>query len=189
MVAAYSAMTRDMPDNGTQVVMFTHQNAGVCADLGGILWAAGLKVSSAWNVVTETEKPSGEGNYVQGTVCLVLRKRAGEANARRMEIEAEIEEAVAARIGQLTALDDVWHERSNAESLYTDGDLTLAATPPRSRSSPPTRQSIASPSTATSTANWARARRRCCASSSNTPRRSRMASSFPQASPAPCGAI
>jgi len=127
MVAAYSAMTRDMPDNGTQVVMFTHQNAGVCADLGGILWAAGLKVSSAWNVVTETEKPSGEGNYVQGTVCLVLRKRAGEANARRMEIEAEIEEAVAARIGQLTALDDVWHERANAEPLYTDGDLTLAA--------------------------------------------------------------
>ena len=44
-----------------------------------------------------------------------------------MEIEAEIEEAVAAQLARLTALDDSWHERSNAETLYTDGDLTLAA--------------------------------------------------------------
>ena len=93
-MAAYAAMTRHMPDNGLQVVMFTHQDAGVWADLGGILWAAGLRINAAWNVVTETEKPSGGGNYVQGTVCLVLRKRLEEANARRMEIEAEIEEAV-----------------------------------------------------------------------------------------------
>src|SRR5205085_7606924 len=33
MVAAYSAMTSHMPDNGIQVVMFTHQNAAVWADL------------------------------------------------------------------------------------------------------------------------------------------------------------
>ncbi len=127
MVAAYGAMTRHMPDNGLQVVMFTHQNADVWADLGAILWAAGLHVTAAWNVVTETESALKEGNYVQGTVCLVLRKRVGQANARRMEIEAEIEEAVAAQVGRLTALDNSWHERSNAESLYTDGDLTLAA--------------------------------------------------------------
>jgi len=127
MVAAYSAMTRHMPDNGMQVVMFTHQNAGVWADLASILWASGLCVSGAWNVVTETEKPSGVGNYVQGTVCLVLRKRLGTANARRMEIEAEIEDAVAAQLVRLNALDDAWHERAQAETLYTDGDLTLAA--------------------------------------------------------------
>ena len=127
MVAAYGAMTRHMADNGTQVVMFTHQDAGVWADLGAILWASGLQVKAAWNVITETEKPSGEGNYVQGTICLVLRKRMAEANARRMEIEAEIEEAVAAQLARLTALDNSWHERSNAETLYTDGDLTLSA--------------------------------------------------------------
>jgi putative DNA methylase len=120
-------MTKHMPDNGLQVVMFTHQDAGVWADLGAILWAAGLSVTAAWNVVTETESALKEGNYVQGTVCLVLRKRLREANARRMEIEAEIEEAVAAQLARLTALDDSWHERSNAETLYTDGDLTLAA--------------------------------------------------------------
>ena len=34
MVAAYAAMSRHMPDNGLQVVMFTHQDAGVWADLG-----------------------------------------------------------------------------------------------------------------------------------------------------------
>ena len=127
MVAAYGAMTRHMADNGAQVVMFTHQDAGVWADLGAILWAAGLQVKAAWNVITETEKPSGEGNYVQGTICLVLRKRMAEANARRMEIEGEIEDAVAAQLTRLTALDDSWHERSNAETLYTDGDLTLCA--------------------------------------------------------------
>lgn len=127
MVAAYSAMTKLMPDNGIQVVMFTHQDAGVWADLGAILWAAGLAVTAAWNVATEIGKPGGKGNYVQGTVCLVLRKRLGEANARRMEIESEIEEAVNVQLARLTALDDSWHERSNAETLYTDGDLTLAA--------------------------------------------------------------
>ena len=35
--------------------------------------------------------------------------------------------AVAAQLARLTALDDSWHERANAETLYTDGDLTLAA--------------------------------------------------------------
>jgi putative DNA methylase len=127
MVAAYAAMTRQMPDNGMQVVMFTHQDAGVWADLAAILWAAGLSVTAAWNVATEIAKPTGGGNYVQGTICLVLRKRLGEANARRMEIEAEIEEAVVDQVARLTALDDSWHERANSETLYTDGDLTLAA--------------------------------------------------------------
>ncbi|MGQ0444935.1 MAG: anti-phage-associated DUF1156 domain-containing protein [Beijerinckiaceae bacterium] len=127
MVAAYSAMTKHMPDNGLQVVMFTHQDAGVWADLGAILWASELRVTAAWNVVTETESALKEGNYVQGTICLVLRKRLAESNARRMEIEAEIEDAVRAKLDRLTALDDAWHEKSHVEILYTDGDLTLAA--------------------------------------------------------------
>jgi putative DNA methylase len=127
MVAAYSAMTKHLSDTGFQVVMFTHQDAGVWADLASILWAAGLRVTAAWNIVTETESALKEGNYVQGTVCLVLRKRLGATNARRMEIEAEIEDAVAAQLAHLNALDDAWHERTNAETLYTDGDLTLAA--------------------------------------------------------------
>ncbi len=54
MVAAYAAMTRHMPDNGLQVVMFTHQDAGVWADLGS--YSVGRRPSrpAAWNIVTET---------------------------------------------------------------------------------------------------------------------------------------
>jgi putative DNA methylase len=77
----------------------------------------------AWNIVTETGSALKEGNYVQGTICLVLRKRLGDLNARRMEIEAEIEDAVREKLDRLTALDEAW----TAETLYTDGDLTLAA--------------------------------------------------------------
>ncbi len=123
MVAAYAAMTKHMPDNGLQIVMFTHQDAAVWADIGAILWAAGLRVTAAWNIVTETESALKAGNYVQGTICLVLRKRLGDSNARRMEIEAEIEDAVREKLETLEALDEAWA----AETLYTDGDLTLAA--------------------------------------------------------------
>ena len=127
MVEAYSAMTAHMADNGVQVVMFTHQDAGVWADLAGILWADGLRVTAAWNVVTETESALKEGNYVQGTVCLVLRKRSGDANARQMELEGEIEAEVKRELARLTTLDDEWQDNTGAEALYTDGDLTLAA--------------------------------------------------------------
>jgi adenine-specific DNA methylase len=89
------------------------------ADLGAILWSAGLRVTAAWNIVTETESALKEGNYVQGTVCLVLRKRLTEANARRMEIEAEIEAAVAQQLARLTALDEAW----TAETLYSRAAL------------------------------------------------------------------
>lgn len=40
-----------------------------------ILWAAGLQVSMAWTISTETDSALKKGNYVQGTVLLVLRKR------------------------------------------------------------------------------------------------------------------
>ena len=43
-----------MPDNGAQVVMFTHQDASVWADLALILWASGLQVTAAWTIQTET---------------------------------------------------------------------------------------------------------------------------------------
>jgi putative DNA methylase len=33
MIVAYSAMARNMPEDGVQVVMFTHQDVGVWADL------------------------------------------------------------------------------------------------------------------------------------------------------------
>ncbi|MDB6099117.1 MAG: hypothetical protein JWN58_1820 [Gammaproteobacteria bacterium] len=44
-----------------------------------------------------------------------------------MEIEAEIDEAGTEQLKRLTDLDDTWHEHSKSETLYPDGDLTLAA--------------------------------------------------------------
>src|SRR5208337_4229806 len=88
MVDCYKNLAAHMPDNGTQVVMFTHQDARVWADLALILWAAGLRVSAAWCIATETESALKEGNYVQGTVLLVLRKRTSEETAFMDEIYA-----------------------------------------------------------------------------------------------------
>src|SRR5207247_5227706 len=75
MVACYRSLSAHMPANGLQVVMFTHQDASVWAGLALILWAAGLRVTAAWCIATETGPAVGEGNYVQGTVLLVLRKQ------------------------------------------------------------------------------------------------------------------
>ena len=123
MVAAYRAAVQHQPDNGLQVVMFTHQDPGVWADLAAIMWAAGLRVTAAWNVVTETESARKDCNYVQGTILLVLRKRLQKRNGRRMNIEGEIEDEVKAQLERLHALDADW----TSERLYTDGDLQLAA--------------------------------------------------------------
>ncbi|MGU3463586.1 anti-phage-associated DUF1156 domain-containing protein [Methylobacterium sp. C33D] len=123
MVGAYRSMADHMSVNGSQVVMFTHQDAGVWADLAAIMWAAGLRVTAAWNVVTETESATKKGNYVKGTILLVLRKRVETTNIKRMDIEGEIEEAVDHQLSALHSLDEDW----TSESLYTDGDLQLAA--------------------------------------------------------------
>ncbi len=123
MVEAYGNMTDCMPDNGLQIIMFTHQNPGVWADLAAITWASGLRVSSAWNVVTETDAPHRKGNYVQGTILLALRKRTTDGNAKRVDIEIEIEEAVKEQMDILNAVG----EDSAGGRMYTDGDLLLAA--------------------------------------------------------------
>ena len=77
MVAAYKRMTECMPDNGIQVIMFTHQSRTIWADMANIVWASGLQVTAAWYVVTETDSALREGSYVKGTVLLVCRKTPG----------------------------------------------------------------------------------------------------------------
>jgi Protein of unknown function (DUF1156). len=86
MVTAYKRMTECMPDNGIQVIMFTHQSGSIWADMANIVWASGLQVTAAWYVVTETDSPLREGSYVKGTVLLVLRKRQGTHEDRRATI-------------------------------------------------------------------------------------------------------
>jgi putative DNA methylase len=74
-------------------------------------------------MITETESSTKKGNYVQGTILLVVRKRLENHNGRRMDVEGEIEQEVRAQLRSLNAIDDEWR----AERLYTDGDLQLAA--------------------------------------------------------------
>jgi putative DNA methylase len=106
MVDCYRNLAAHMPDHGLQVVMFTHQDASVWADLALILWASGLRVTAAWTIGTETESALKEGNYVQGTVLLVLRKQTGGETAFLDEIYPEVEHEVEAQLEAMLALED-----------------------------------------------------------------------------------
>jgi putative DNA methylase len=122
MVEIYSNLARHMPDNGLQMVMFTHQNPAVWADLGMILWAAGLKATAAWTISTETEAVGlKKGNYVQGTVCLVLRKRVGNEPGFLDEVYPLVEDEVKHQIVSMQALDE------SGEPNFNDADYQLAA--------------------------------------------------------------
>lgn len=122
MVECYSRFTELMPDNGFQVVMFTHTNAGVWADLALIMWASGLRVSAAWTVATETEAGGlKKGNYVQGTVLLVLRKRLNERRGDMSDLYPDLQAEVQAQLHSMLALDD------KEDPNFSDADYQLAA--------------------------------------------------------------
>lgn len=122
MIEIYRNLAQNMPDNGMQVVMFTHQSPAVWADLTLILWSAGLHVTAAWNIATETESGGlKEGNYVKGTVILVLRKRTTSATAFTDEITFEIQEEVKQQIDSMRTLED------KEDPNFSDADYLLAA--------------------------------------------------------------
>jgi putative DNA methylase len=122
MVEIYRNLSRLMPENGIQVVMFTHKDPAVWADLGMILWASGLKATAAWTISTETESAGiKKGDYVQGTVCLVLRKRTSEAPGFLFDVYPLVEDEVISQIQSMQALDD------RGEPNFADSDYQLAA--------------------------------------------------------------
>ena len=122
MVEIYRNLAAHMPDNGMQMVMFTHQDPGVWADLGMILWAAGLKATAAWTISTETGAGGiKQGNYVQGTVCLVLRKRTSNEPGFLDEVYPLVEDEVKRQIASMQALDE------GGEPNFNDADYQLAA--------------------------------------------------------------
>ena len=121
MVDIYRNLAQHMPDNGLQLVMFTHQDPGVWADLGMILWAAGLKATAAWTISTETAAGLKKGNYVQGTVCLVLRKRTSAEPGFLDEVYPLVEDEVKRQIASMQALDE------DGEPNFNDADYQLAA--------------------------------------------------------------
>jgi adenine-specific DNA methylase len=122
MVEIYRNLARHMPDNGMQMVMFTHQNPAVWADLGMILWAAGLKATAAWTISTETDAAGFKmGNYVQGTVCLVLRKRVANEPGFLDEVYPLVEDEVKRQLASMQSLDE------GGEPNFNDADYQLAA--------------------------------------------------------------
>ena len=126
MVAAFTAMANHMPDNGLQVCMFTHKDAGVWADMAGIVWAAGLRVTAAWYVSTETTSELKQGGYVQGTVLLVLRKRVGDEHGYRSDIVPEVRARVSNQVETLTGLNQRAKKGNRDENLFSDADIQMA---------------------------------------------------------------
>jgi len=122
MIDIYTNLTSHMPADGMQVVMFTHSDPAVWAQLALIMWKSGLKVTAAWNIATETDA-SGlkEGNYVKGTVLLVLRKRTGDTQAYLDEINTEIKDEVYNQIASMQSLED------KEDPNFADPDYVLAA--------------------------------------------------------------
>lgn len=122
MIEIYKNLANHMPDNGTQVVMFTHQDVKVWAELALILWSSGLQVVSAWTIATETESGGlKDGNYVTGTVLLVLKKQTSDEIIFQDELYEEIKSEVKFQIDSMKNLDD------KEDPNFTDGDYLLAS--------------------------------------------------------------
>ncbi|WP_418775838.1 anti-phage-associated DUF1156 domain-containing protein [Intestinibacter bartlettii] len=123
MIDIYYNLTKKMPENGIQIVMFTHSDVKVWSELAMILWSSGLQVTAAWNIATETESGGlkDSGNYVKGTVILVLRKQNSDETVYLDELYPEIEDEVKSQIDTMRDLDD------KEDPNFTDADYLLAA--------------------------------------------------------------
>ena len=127
MIDAYAAMTANMPYNGMNVMMFTHQSGKIWSDLASIVWGAGLRVSAAWYVTTETDSALREGAYVKGTVMLVLRKRQGDLGTFQDDLAYELEHEVKQQVAELVGLNQRIREHSaRDENAFNDADLQMA---------------------------------------------------------------
>jgi len=121
MVECYRRLAENMPDNGLQLVMFTHQDVDVWADLALILWSAGLRVTAAWTIATETDTSFRTGKYVQGTVLLVLRKRKEALRGDRSDIYPDVQAEVQRQLKTMLEIDD------KEDPNFGDSDYQLAA--------------------------------------------------------------
>lgn len=122
MIDIYTNLAKHTGEDGMHVVMFTHSDPAVWAQLALILWKAGLTVTAAWNIATETDA-SGlkSGNYVKGTVLLVLRRQTSDETAFLDELEGEIRKGVREQIALMQSLD------TGEDPNFSDPDYILAA--------------------------------------------------------------
>jgi hypothetical protein len=126
MAECYAHLAAKMPDDGLQVLMFTHKDTDVWEDLALIMWSAGLQVKQVWSVATETGAGAiKQGNFVQATYNMVLRKRPKSAPMGFVDlvipqINNRVKEVIKhMRNSQVQA--------GNVSCGYTDTDYLLAA--------------------------------------------------------------
>jgi len=125
MAECYHNLAQHMPDDGMQVLMFTHKSTDVWEDLALIMWAAGLQVKQVWSVATETAGVGvRSGNYVQATYNMVLRKRTGDKVGFVDFITPQVNKRVQEVI---TRMRESQIEAGHARCGYTDTDYLLAA--------------------------------------------------------------
>ena len=126
MAECYARLADKMPDNGMQVLMFTHKDTDVWEDLALIMWSAGLQVKQVWSVATETPGAGIRvGNYVQATYNMVLRKRPSDAPMGFVDlvipqIKLRVEEVI-------RNMRDSQVQSGGLTCGYTDTDYLLAA--------------------------------------------------------------
>jgi len=125
MADCYRRLAEKMPDDGMQVLMFTHKSTDVWEDLALIMWAAGLQVKQVWSVATETSALGiKQGHYVQATYNMVLRKRTGN----KMGYVDFITPRVNKRVKDvITRMRQSQVEGGLSRCGYTDTDYLLAA--------------------------------------------------------------
>lgn len=125
MADCYRRLAEKMPNDGMQVLMFTHKSTDVWEDLALIMWAAGLQVKQVWSVATETSALGiKQGHYVQATYNMVLRKRTGN----KMGFVDFITPQVNKRVQEvITRMRQSQIEGGMARCGYTDTDYLLAA--------------------------------------------------------------
>lgn len=125
MAECYRRLADSMPDDGMQVLMFTHKSTDVWEDLALIMWAAGLQVKQVWSVATETPGAGiRTGNYVQATYNMVLRKRragkVGFVDILTPKVNKRVQEVI-------TRMRQSQQESGLGRCGYTDTDYLLAA--------------------------------------------------------------
>lgn len=125
MTEAYKSMANSMPENGYQCVMFTHSNVDVWVDITNILWASRLQVVSAWCVATETPTSFRDGNHIQGTVLLMLKKRGEEKSGFKQHILPKIRSEVEKQVYTMMNISGE-SENNEGEPLFSDADMRMA---------------------------------------------------------------
>lgn len=129
MVRTYANLAQHMNDDGLQIVMFTHQSGSVWADLAQIFWGAGLQVSAAWYIATETgsNAPGKRGaGLVQGTVIMVLRKLGAGDHGFGNEIAQQVRDEVGRQIDEMVGLNQTLRGHGRIDNLFKDADLQMA---------------------------------------------------------------